>query len=114
MPASATLEGHSPAWLGRRRPQVGPLAEALGRQYEMLTPEHYGCDSGGSWSGEHAFTVADEAARTITLIDQSDEKVRRSFVWRRCFTPCGLGSARTGRKRSALRAAGVPPAALFG
>jgi pimeloyl-ACP methyl ester carboxylesterase len=51
------------------------LAEALGPTYEVLAPEHYGCESSGSWSGEHAFTLADEAARTITLIDQSDEKV---------------------------------------
>jgi pimeloyl-ACP methyl ester carboxylesterase len=51
------------------------LAEALGPTYEVLVPEHYGCESSGAWSGEHAFTLADEAARTITLIDQSDEKV---------------------------------------
>jgi pimeloyl-ACP methyl ester carboxylesterase len=55
--------------------QWTPLAEALSGQYEMITPEHYGCGSSGPWSGEHAFTIADEAARTITLIDQSDEKV---------------------------------------
>jgi pimeloyl-ACP methyl ester carboxylesterase len=51
------------------------LAEALGPTYEVLVPEHYGCESSGAWSGEHAFTLADEAARTITLIDQSDGKV---------------------------------------
>ena len=51
------------------------LAEALGPAYEVLVPEHYGCESSGAWSGEHAFTLADEAARTITLIDQSDDKV---------------------------------------
>ena len=51
------------------------LAEALDPTYEVLAPEHYGSEGSGSWSGEHAFTVADEAARTITLIDQSDEQV---------------------------------------
>jgi len=51
------------------------LAEALGPAYEVLVPEHYGCESSGAWSGEHAFTLADEAARTITLIDESDDKV---------------------------------------
>jgi pimeloyl-ACP methyl ester carboxylesterase len=51
------------------------LAEALGGSYELLAPEHYGCDSAGPWPGEHAFTLADEAARTIALIDQSEDKV---------------------------------------
>ena len=40
-----------------------------------MAPEHYGCDSAGPWTGAHAFTLADEAARTIALIDESDRKV---------------------------------------
>jgi pimeloyl-ACP methyl ester carboxylesterase len=55
--------------------QWGHLAEALGDRYEVATPEHYGCESTGPWSGEHAFTVADEARRVIALIDDSEEKV---------------------------------------
>lgn len=51
------------------------LAEALGDGYEVLAPEHYGCESSGPWTGEHAFTLADEAARAIALIDESLEKV---------------------------------------
>jgi pimeloyl-ACP methyl ester carboxylesterase len=51
------------------------LSEALDAEYAMLTPEHYGTEGRGPWTGEHAFTLADEAARTITLIDESDEKV---------------------------------------
>jgi pimeloyl-ACP methyl ester carboxylesterase len=51
------------------------LAEALGGGYEVLAPEHYGCESSGPWTGEHVFTLADEAARAIALIDQSREKV---------------------------------------
>jgi pimeloyl-ACP methyl ester carboxylesterase len=51
------------------------LGEALGSQYELVAPEHYGCDSAGPWSGEHAFTLVDEAARTIALIDATDRKV---------------------------------------
>jgi pimeloyl-ACP methyl ester carboxylesterase len=51
------------------------LAGALGGGYEVLAPEHYGCDSAGAWSGEHAFTLADEAQRTIGLIDRSDGQV---------------------------------------
>ena len=38
-------------------------------------PEHYGCNGVGPWSGEHAFTLADEAARTIGIIDCSDSKL---------------------------------------
>ena len=55
--------------------QWGHLADALGSRYDVLAPEHYGCESSGSWTGEHAFTIADEAARAIALIDQSEEKV---------------------------------------
>ena len=51
------------------------LAEALGGRYELIAPEHYGCESTGPWTGEHAFTIADEAARAIALIDQSEDKV---------------------------------------
>jgi pimeloyl-ACP methyl ester carboxylesterase len=51
------------------------LAEALDGCHEVLAPEHYGCESIGPWSGEHAFTLADEAARAIALIDGSEDKV---------------------------------------
>src|SRR5262245_2268009 len=51
------------------------LAEALGDRYEGAAPEHYGCEGVGPWTGDHAFTVADEAARAIALIDASEEKV---------------------------------------
>lgn len=51
------------------------LGAVLDSRYGLITPEHYGCDSVGPWSGEHAFTLADEAARTIGIIDRSDCKV---------------------------------------
>jgi pimeloyl-ACP methyl ester carboxylesterase len=51
------------------------LAEALGGRYEVIAPEHYGSESTGPWTGEHTFTIADEAARAIALIDQSEDKV---------------------------------------
>jgi pimeloyl-ACP methyl ester carboxylesterase len=51
------------------------LAEALGDDYEVLAPEHYGGRSSGAWTGEHAFTLADDAARAIALIDASQSKV---------------------------------------
>jgi pimeloyl-ACP methyl ester carboxylesterase len=51
------------------------LAEALGGRYEVAAPEHYGSESAGHWPGEHTFTLADEAARAVALIDQSEERV---------------------------------------
>jgi pimeloyl-ACP methyl ester carboxylesterase len=51
------------------------LAGVLGDGYELLAPEHYGCENTGPWSGEHPFTLAGEAARTIALIDATDRKV---------------------------------------
>src|SRR5688572_17305491 len=41
----------------------------------MIAPEHFGCESTGPWPGEHAFTLADEAAATLGLIDRSEGKV---------------------------------------
>jgi len=55
--------------------QWRPLAEVLGGGYELLTPEHFGCEGTGPWTGEHAFTLADEAARSIALIDRCEEKL---------------------------------------
>jgi pimeloyl-ACP methyl ester carboxylesterase len=51
------------------------LASALGNAYEFIVPEHYGCDGADPWTGQHAFGLADEAARTIALIDATDRKV---------------------------------------
>jgi pimeloyl-ACP methyl ester carboxylesterase len=51
------------------------LGDALDPGYQLVAPEHYGCDSAGPWGGEHAFTLADEAARTIEIIDRSGCKV---------------------------------------
>ena len=39
------------------------LSKALGSSYELLAPEHYGCESTGPWTGEHTFTLADEVSR---------------------------------------------------
>jgi pimeloyl-ACP methyl ester carboxylesterase len=55
--------------------QWRPLAEALGPGYRLAAPEHYGCEGTGPWSGAHAFSLADEAARTFELIDRSERKV---------------------------------------
>jgi pimeloyl-ACP methyl ester carboxylesterase len=51
------------------------LTEALAPDCEVLAPEHFGCESSGAWMGEHAFTLADEAAQTIALIDRGETKV---------------------------------------
>ncbi|WP_429322556.1 alpha/beta fold hydrolase [Paraburkholderia sp. GAS448] len=51
------------------------LGNILDSHYELVAPEHYGCDSTGPGNGEHAFTLADEAARTIEIIDRSGCKV---------------------------------------
>jgi len=51
------------------------LGETLGSSYQVIAPEHYGCEQTGPWSGAHAFTLADEAARTLDLIDRSAGKV---------------------------------------
>jgi pimeloyl-ACP methyl ester carboxylesterase len=51
------------------------LARMLGGGYEVATPEHYGCESVGPWGGAHAFALADEAARTLALIDEAGTPV---------------------------------------
>ena len=51
------------------------FAAAIGADYQVLTPEHYGSETAGPWTGEHAFTVADEATRTLSLIDASAGRV---------------------------------------
>jgi pimeloyl-ACP methyl ester carboxylesterase len=51
------------------------LANALCDAFEFIVPEHYGCNGEDAWTGQHAFTLADEAARTIALIDATDRKV---------------------------------------
>jgi len=51
------------------------LGEMLGTRYDLLAPEYYGCKGIGPWTGAHAFTLADEAARIISIIDTADRKV---------------------------------------
>jgi pimeloyl-ACP methyl ester carboxylesterase len=55
--------------------QWRPLGDALGTDYELATPEHYGSDAVGPWDGSRVFTLADEAERTIALIDGADREV---------------------------------------
>lgn len=51
------------------------LGEALGVGYELLAPEYYGSKGIGPWTGTHPFTLADEAARIVSIIDTADRKV---------------------------------------
>ncbi|SAK45144.1 alpha/beta hydrolase [Caballeronia hypogeia] len=55
--------------------QLGETLDSLSGRYALIAPEHYGCDSVGPWSGERAFTLADEAARTVAIIDEQRGKV---------------------------------------
>jgi pimeloyl-ACP methyl ester carboxylesterase len=48
--------------------------EALG-DHELITPEHYGTNSLEAWPGDHAFSLADEAARVIEIIDRTSTPV---------------------------------------
>jgi len=54
--------------------QWRPLGEALGRECELLTPEHFGPEVAGSTQPSR-FALADEAARSLALIDAGDGKV---------------------------------------
>jgi len=60
---------------GAKAAQWRRLGDALDPRRKLVAPEHYGCDSVGPWSGEHAFTLADEAEKTIDIIDRADGKV---------------------------------------
>ena len=60
---------------GSNAGQWRALAVALGGECEVITPEQYGCNSVGPWTGDHGFTLADEAAPTLALIDAADRKV---------------------------------------
>jgi pimeloyl-ACP methyl ester carboxylesterase len=58
-------------WECRTMAAARQLGSALDSSYELVAPEHYGCDSSGPQSGVHAFILADEAARTINIIDRA-------------------------------------------
>lgn len=60
---------------GASASQWASLTDELCESYEMLAPEHYGSETSGPWTGEHVFTLADEAARAIALIDKCGDKV---------------------------------------
>jgi pimeloyl-ACP methyl ester carboxylesterase len=51
------------------------LRAALGDAFRLLTPEFYGAASGPVWPGTRAFTLEDEAAPIVELIDAADGAV---------------------------------------
>jgi pimeloyl-ACP methyl ester carboxylesterase len=48
------------------------LGAALAPDFDLRAPEHFGTESAGPWCGKHAFTLADEAAATVGMIDGVD------------------------------------------
>jgi pimeloyl-ACP methyl ester carboxylesterase len=61
--------------LGADANQWNALKDALGEGYTLFAPEHYGCERTGPWPGERAFTIDDEAERTLALIDSLEGEV---------------------------------------
>lgn len=51
------------------------LAAALGDRYDVIAPSFIGCGDSGPWTGERAFTLADEAGGIIDLVDALSEPV---------------------------------------
>ena len=54
------------------------LREMLGTDYELIAPEHYGCESTGPWTGEHAFMTEavdhiDAEQRHLAIRDETRE-----------------------------------------
>jgi pimeloyl-ACP methyl ester carboxylesterase len=45
------------------------LAEEFGDSVELIAPDFFGSGTRGHWHGEHAFTLADEAALVVDIID---------------------------------------------
>jgi pimeloyl-ACP methyl ester carboxylesterase len=56
---------------GANADQWRNLTEVLSGEFDVLAPEHFGSERRGPWPGEHGLSLADEAARTIAMIDES-------------------------------------------
>ncbi|TQV83039.1 alpha/beta fold hydrolase [Denitrobaculum tricleocarpae] len=63
---------HCSGWNAK---QWRSLHDVLGPDFELHTPENYGTDNRGDWPGEQPFTLADEAAGAIEIIDASVDPV---------------------------------------
>lgn len=71
-PHTKVIALHCSGWNAK---QWGSLRNVLGPGFELVTPEHYGCESRGSWPGDRPFTLAEEAAETLEIIDASTAPV---------------------------------------
>jgi pimeloyl-ACP methyl ester carboxylesterase len=57
---------------GSSAAQWRALEAALAPNFAFAAPEHYGSGNSPSWTGGTSFTLADEAERTLALIDATD------------------------------------------
>jgi pimeloyl-ACP methyl ester carboxylesterase len=57
---------------GSSAAQWRTLAAALGKRFRFAAPEHYDSGEGPTWTGGGAFALADEAERTLALIDATE------------------------------------------
>ena len=69
---SKVIALHCSGWNAK---QWRELHDALGPGFELVTPENYGTEARGDWPGGHAFSLADEAAEAIEMIDESPAPV---------------------------------------
>jgi pimeloyl-ACP methyl ester carboxylesterase len=60
---------------GASAAQWSTLNTTLGASFELTAPEHYGGPNTGPWTGEHVFKLADEAEKTIDLINREHGRV---------------------------------------
>lgn len=51
------------------------LRTALEPEFELIAPDFYGCEATGPWHGARRFSLAEEAAAIIELIDDLNESV---------------------------------------
>jgi pimeloyl-ACP methyl ester carboxylesterase len=65
----------APHCSGAAAGQWRQLGAVLDSRYQLVAPEHDGCDSSGPWSGVHTFTVAGGWARAVESIDRAGCKV---------------------------------------
>jgi pimeloyl-ACP methyl ester carboxylesterase len=51
------------------------LTRVLGQRLRVIAPDLIGCGASGHWTGTHAFTASDEAARILDVIDAAEGEV---------------------------------------
>lgn len=71
-PRTKVVALHCSGWNAK---QWGSLRTVLGPDFDLVTPELYGCKTRGNWPGDRPFTLADETAETLEIIDASNTPV---------------------------------------